>query len=222
MPFIQEHYPAIFGHKDLAGRFLPTPMTDAKRRFFAEMDYFVFRVGPDAAGVLMGHPTDWTTYYIRSAALLPEHRDRRLLSHFVERLDAPLRAAGVERIETECSPANVPVIRLVTSQGWIATGSTSSERWGLMLRYTKYLSDDARVAFVRQYTAMPISQRRERAATRDSSTITQTTGDHHEEVRDHHGLTAHGLTTSRRCDRVTDHTVACTPAPTDIQPRSES
>ena len=94
LPFVQEHYPAIFGQKDLEGRFLPSPTTEAKRRFFLEMDYFVFRVGDDVAGVLMGHPTDWTTYYIRSAALLPEYRERRVLTQFLDRLDQPLRAAG--------------------------------------------------------------------------------------------------------------------------------
>jgi hypothetical protein len=161
LPFIQEHYPAIFGQGDLEGRFLPSPTTDAKRRFFAEMDYFLFRVDQHAAGVLMGHPTDWTSYYIRSAALLPEYRERRVLTRFLERLDQPLRAAGIERVEAECSPANVPVVRLLTAQGYVATASMSSERWGLMLRYTKFLSEDARAAFMRQYTAMPFAKRRQ-------------------------------------------------------------
>ena len=160
LPFIQDHYAAIFGQKDLEGRFLPSPTTEAKRRFFAEMDYFLFRVDHHVAGVLMGHPTDWTTYYIRSAALLPEYRERRVLTRFLERLDQPLRAAGIERVEAECSPANVPVVRLLTAQGYVATASMSSERWGLMLRYTKFLSEDARAAFMRQYTAMPFAERR--------------------------------------------------------------
>jgi hypothetical protein len=160
LPFVQEHYPAIFGQKDLEGRFLPSPTTEAKRRFFLEMDYFVFRVDEVVAGVLMGHPTDWTTYYIRSAALLPEYRERRVLTQFLDRLDQPLRAAGVERVEAECSPANVPVVRLLTARGYVATASMNTERWGLMLRYTKFLSEDASAAFMRQYTAMPFSKRR--------------------------------------------------------------
>jgi hypothetical protein len=161
LPFVQEQYPAIFAQKDLQGRFLPSPMTEAKRRFFAEMDYFLFRVDGHVAGVLMGHPTDWTTYYLRSAAILPEYRERRILTQFFEGLVAPLRAVGVERLETECSPANVPVVRLLTAQGYLATASVSSERWGLMLRYTKFLSEDASAAFMRQYTAMPIAKRRQ-------------------------------------------------------------
>jgi hypothetical protein len=39
------------------------------------------------------------------------------------------------------------------------TGSVTSERWGVVLRYTKFLSKDASDAFMRQYTAMPFSKR---------------------------------------------------------------
>jgi hypothetical protein len=92
LPFIQQHYPAIFGLPETGGHFLSSPMTDAKRRFFDEMDFFLLRVGDRAAGVVMGHPSDWTSYYVRSAALLPEFRDRRMLTQFGERLYEPLRA----------------------------------------------------------------------------------------------------------------------------------
>ena len=161
LPFIGAHYSAIFGQKDLEGRFLPSPTTEAKRRFFAEMDYFILRVGERDAGIVVGHPSDWTTYYVRSAALLPAFRERHLLTQFSERLYAPLRTSGVERIEAECSPANVPMARLLTGQGYLVTGSVTSERWGVVLRYTKFLSEDASAAFMRQYTAMPFSKRQE-------------------------------------------------------------
>jgi len=160
LPFIKEHYPSIFGHKDLDGRFLPNAMTEAKRRFFAEMDYFMFRVEGQAAGVAMGHPSDWTSYYVRSAAVLPAFRERGLISHYEAGLVAPLRAAGVERLEAECSPANIPMVKSFASQGWICTGSATTERWGVLLRHTKFLTDEARATFMRQYTAMPFARRR--------------------------------------------------------------
>src|SRR6516165_8660964 len=126
LPFMREHYPAIFGAKDVESRFLESPMTEAKRRFFAEMDCFLFRVDGEVAGVFMAHPWDWNSYYVRSTALLPQYRGRRLLG----RLEEPLRAAGVERIETEVSPANAPMVRTVGEQGFIVTGQTATERWG--------------------------------------------------------------------------------------------
>ena len=134
-------------------------VTEAKRRFFAEMDFFVFRVGQDTAGVFVAHPTDWSSYYLRSTAILPHYRERRLMTRFFERLAEPLRAAGVERIEAECSPANAPIIRVLSRQGYIVTGSASSERWGSLLRYTKFLSHEAHSAFIRQYTAMTFTTR---------------------------------------------------------------
>lgn len=159
--FVQQHYADVFGASEVAGRFLPSPMTEAKRRFFEEMDFFAFRVEDQTAGVCMMHPSDWTTYYGRSVAILPQYRERHLMSRFLEKLVAPLRAAGVERIETDCSPANLAMMRTLGGQGWVVTGSSSSERWGVVLRHTKFLSEDAHAVFMRQYTAMTFSKRRD-------------------------------------------------------------
>lgn len=159
LPFVREHYPSIFGLPEGCGHFLPSPMTEAKRRFFEEMDFFFVRVEDRTAGVVMGHPSDWNSYYVRSAAMLPEFRERRVMTQFSERLYEPLRAAGVERLEAECSPANTPMARILNGQGFLVTATINSERWGVMLRYTKFLLEDAQAAFMRQYTAMPISKR---------------------------------------------------------------
>jgi len=173
LPFVKEYYPAIFGAKDVESRFLESPMTEAKRRYFAEMDFFQFRVDGEAAGVFMAHPWDWNSYYLRSTGILPQYRERGLMSQFFDRLDEPLRAVGVERIEAEVSPANTPIIRVLAGHGYIVTGQVASERWGLLLRYTKFLSQGASAVFRRQYTAMSIAKRRE----------PQQRGVGHEEVR---------------------------------------
>jgi RimJ/RimL family protein N-acetyltransferase len=172
LSFMKEHYPAIFGAKDVEGRFLENPTTEAKRRFLAEMDCFLFRVDGEVAGVFTGHPWDWSTYYLRSTGILPQYRERRLMTHFFDRLEEPLRAVGVERIEAEASPMNTPIIRVLAAHGYIVTGQMASERWGLLLRYTKFLSQGASAVFRRQYTAMQIAKRRE----------PQLTGVSHEEV----------------------------------------
>jgi len=161
LPFVKEYYPAIFGAKDVESRFLESPMTEAKRRYFAEMDFFQFRVDGEAAGVFMAHPWDWNSYYVRSTALLPQYRGRRLLGRMLQRLEDPLRAAGVERVETEVSPANAPMIRTIGEQGFIVTGQTATERWGLLLRYTRFLSHEANAVFRRHYVGMKVSKRSE-------------------------------------------------------------
>jgi RimJ/RimL family protein N-acetyltransferase len=157
-------------------------MSEAKRRFFAEMDCFLFRVEGEVAGVFMAHPCDWNSYYLRSTGILPRYRERGLMSQFFDRLDEPLRAVGVERIEAEVSPANTPIIRVLAGHGYIVTGQVASERWGLLLRYTKFLSQGASAVFRRQYTAMKIAKRRD----------PQQTGVDHEEVRPHHRLSGAG------------------------------
>jgi hypothetical protein len=157
LPFMREHYPAYFRNPDAS--FLNDPHTEAKRRFFEETDVFAFRAQGRTVGVLMSHPSDWTTYYMRTTAILPEYRDRRLLTRFMERIYGPLRDAGVERIEGEISPANVPMVRMLTGQGFMLTSTASSERWGFIARFTKFLLPEAEDAFMRQYCSMPLKGR---------------------------------------------------------------
>ncbi len=157
LPFMQRHYGAIFGAA-FEGRFLEDPMTDAKLRFGREMDVFVFRDrgrdGDREIGVLAGHPSDWTTYYMRTVALLPEYRDRHLLSRTMEEVARALAEVGCERIDGEVSPANVAMVRMLTSLGWLVTSTSNSERWGTLLRFTKFLRADAEDVFARQFCGM--------------------------------------------------------------------
>jgi hypothetical protein len=151
LPFVQENYARIFGTQSGEARFLSDPLTETKRRFGSEMDVFQFRAPEGVVGVLMSHPTDWTTYYMRTVAILPEYRERRLLTRFMERSYEPLRAAGVERIEGECSPANLPMMRMLVGQGFMMTSTANSERWGYVARFTKFLREEAEMTFLRQY-----------------------------------------------------------------------
>jgi ribosomal protein S18 acetylase RimI-like enzyme len=154
-PFIEEHYPKFFAHEDDGVKFLREPMTEAKRRFSELSDVFLFRDGEKKVGVMISHPTDWSTYYLRSSAFLPEYRNRHLLTRFTEALFAPLAAAGVARMETETAPSNLAVQRVMVTCGWVITGTTNSERWGTLLRATKFLSDEARAAFSHQFCLTP-------------------------------------------------------------------
>ena len=155
LPFIQKHYPEIFGTSPGEARFLPQPLTEAKLRFGKEMDVFLLRDSNRIVGVIMAHPSDWTTYYLRSAAFLPDHRHRHIGRTFLENICAPLKAVGVERIEAECSPTNMTMVRLLTHQGYVLTSTTSSERWGFVARYTQFLDEEAETIFRRQHCAMP-------------------------------------------------------------------
>jgi hypothetical protein len=158
LPFIEEHYPSIFGTNGGEARFLASPMNEAKRRFCDESDVFLFRVGRRAVGLLLANPVDWSTYYMRSVAILPELRERRLLTRFVERSYEPLRKVGVERIEGECSPANVAMMRMLVGQGFLVTSTANSERWGSTVRFTKFLREDNEAVFLRQFSNLPLKK----------------------------------------------------------------
>lgn len=156
LDFALQHYATIF-HKNSDGpRFLDDPLTNAKRRFGSEMDIVLFRDEGRVIGTWMGHPVDWSTYYIRSVALLPEYRDRRIATDFAKLAYARFAAAGVERIECECSPANIPMMKAMSSLGWLVVGTTNSERWGATVRFAKFLRSEAEQVFTRQFCAMAV------------------------------------------------------------------
>lgn len=158
-PFVEEHYGTIFGALDQRIPFFAEPMSEAKRRFGAEMDVFLFRHLGRSIGVLMSHPSDWSTYYMRTSAFLPDYRRSRLASRFMDLFWAPLAAAGIARVECDASPANIPVNKLFLSQGFVVTSVQASDRWGTLLRYTKFLNEDAERAFAGRLCGMSVGLR---------------------------------------------------------------
>lgn len=150
LPFMERNFGEIFG-VGYAGRFLADPMTEPKRRFCREMDVFLYRDGEREIGVYAGHPVDWSTYYMRIAAFLPEYRNRDLLSRTVEACYPALVQAGCQRIEGDCTPSNVAMTRMLTRLGWLVTSTSNSERWGTLLRFTRFLDADAEDVFARQF-----------------------------------------------------------------------
>jgi ribosomal protein S18 acetylase RimI-like enzyme len=148
----KQHYAQIFGNDP---RFLLESFTEAKRRFCEEMDLFLFRSGGVTIGLFCGHPSDWSTYYVRSIAILPEYRERRLATELFAALARALAAAGVARWDGDVSPANTAILRTLLRHGSIVTASISSERWGQSLRLTKFLREDAGEIFHRQFLNTP-------------------------------------------------------------------
>ncbi|MBX3260360.1 MAG: GNAT family N-acetyltransferase [Labilithrix sp.] len=162
LPFMAELFPRTF---NTGKQWLEEEMTEAKRRFGEEMDVFVFRDGEKIVGVVTGNPSDWSTYYWRVAGILPEYRRQALLTRFTERCYAPFRAAGVRRMEVDTSPGNRAMVRHLSGQGLFVTATMSSERWGQVLRFTKFLDEDAERTFTTQFldiNTTPNAERRQR------------------------------------------------------------
>jgi hypothetical protein len=160
LPFVAELFPKTF---NVGRQWLQEPMSEAKRRFGQDMDVFVFRTAEKIVGVLAGHPSDWSTYYWRTVAFLPEYQGRHLLTSFADHSYPPLRAAGVQRVEVDTSPANRATVRMLSGQGFIVTSTISSERWGLSLRFTKFLDEEAARIYTTQFLDVPQTSSLERS-----------------------------------------------------------
>lgn len=158
LPFIREHYPSIFGAVE-GSRFLVEPMNEAKRRFGDEMDIFLFVHRDRVIGISMGNAQDWSTYYIRSTAILSDYRGHNLGAEWLTRALDVLRAAGVARVEADCCPTNAPSLKVLTNYGFIVTASAPSERWGLNLRLTKFLQREAEQVFAERFCQMTVPNR---------------------------------------------------------------
>ena len=160
-PFIRDRYAEIFEVGDGGSGFLEEPMTDAKWRFLLECDVFVFRDGARIVGLSVCHPTDWSSYYFRSTAIVREYQDRRLVSVWAERCMAVLARHGVARIDGDTSPSNLASMRMLIRLGFNVTASSNSERWGALVRLTKFLRRDAESAFLDRFCHGVRYQRRD-------------------------------------------------------------
>lgn len=126
---------------------------EAKRRYLeSTCDFMELRHDARTVGVLIGEPEDWGSYYVRSFAVAPAYQRAALIRRFVrECLFEPLAAAGVERVIADTSPANVAMARLFSELRFYATGHNLSERWGPLVRYTKFLDAQSEAAFAERF-----------------------------------------------------------------------
>ena len=117
-------------------------------------DLIELRIGDQTIGSLIGAPEDWSSYYVRVFAMRRDFQRPGMIRRFVrDCLLAPLADHGVERICADTSPANVAMSRLFTELHFHVTGSQLSERWGPLIRYTRFLSPACEAAFRRKFGA---------------------------------------------------------------------
>ncbi|HVU03473.1 MAG TPA: GNAT family N-acetyltransferase, partial [Polyangiaceae bacterium] len=141
-----------------------TRVAAKKERYYRlAADFFEFKEGRRTVGLFVCNAVDWSTYYIRSAAVLPEYQGLRLSHGFVAFLLETLRGLGVERVEADTSPSNFATLAILTGFHFNVTGTTLSDRWGAQLRLTRYLDTECEDVFLRQFCSGVIHQRRRRS-----------------------------------------------------------
>jgi hypothetical protein len=111
--------------------------------------------------LLICTPLDWSSYYVRSAALLPEYQGRQAIQHFLSGVLFPeLTRAGVERVELDTSPSNLAMMHIATRLRFNPTGTLLTERWGALVHFTRYLAADSEQVFLDKFCAGPRYQTR--------------------------------------------------------------
>lgn len=167
LPFVREHYARIF-EDDGNSPFRTDVLTPAKARYYELCaDFFEFTHEGEPIGLLVCDPLDWSTYYIRSAAMLPEHQGRGPIQRFLTTFAFEhLAQAGVTRVELDLSPSNLAMLHIATRMRMNPTGTVLTERWGAMTRFTRFLSAEAHQVFLEQFCSgvnyqQRLSQRRE-------------------------------------------------------------
>jgi len=149
--FLRTHY-GLFAEE--AQGCAPTPFIQRSKRAYlgASSDLIELRHAGETVGVLIGAPEDWSSYYVRMFAMRAEYQRPGLVRRFVrECLFAPLARCGVERVVAETSPANIAMSHLFTELRFRVTGNLLSDRWGPLVRYTKFLAPACEAEFLRKF-----------------------------------------------------------------------
>ena len=152
--FVAEHYAELF-EEEADSPFSTRAASPAKTRYYQLAgDFFEFCQQGRTIGLLVCDPLDWSTYYIRSTAVLRDFQGRQLVAAFCKSvLFEELARAGVERIECHTSPANLAMMHIMSRLRFNTTGTELSERWGALVRFTKFLDARSEQTFLRQFCA---------------------------------------------------------------------
>lgn len=152
--FIALEFPAFM--EDAFGVQQTAEMLASKRRYLeTRCDLIELRHRERTVGLIVGAPEDWSTYYIRVFAVVQAYQRPSLTRRFIrECLFEPLTAYQVQRVVADTSPANLAMARGFSEMHFHVTGHQLNERWGPLVRYTRFLDPECEAAFHRRFTGV--------------------------------------------------------------------
>jgi hypothetical protein len=161
--FIGHYGNLILSQSGRSFPFYSETISDAKSKYFAEIsDCFGFFSEGRLIGVYVLSVTDWSTYYVRLCALLPEAEAGFLPHLFLKEVIKILGSFNaVERIEVETSPGNFSVVSLLNRLGFQASGLNLSERWGAIQKFTHHLRPEIQKNFSEHFSLIDLTQKRD-------------------------------------------------------------
>lgn len=152
--FLSTEYPSLT--EDPVASVLQVGVDSAKRKYLeTACDLIELRHAGQTVGVMVGAPEDWASYYIRIFAVKRSYQRPRLIRRFCcDYLFARLLAHDVQRVVADTSPANVATSRMLSELQFYVTGQQLSDRWGPLVRYTKYLDRACEQAFLKRFAGI--------------------------------------------------------------------
>ncbi len=146
--FVKESYHRIYGPS--SEKFFDNPLMGAqKNRYYEEAgDFFLFLHEKKVVGFFVGTLIDWSSYYFRNCSILPEYQGEKIYQKFLAIvIDIIQKTKKVDRLEGDVSPVNYPHIHILNKFQFTITGFNSSERWGTLLHFTKFLNPEIQRQF---------------------------------------------------------------------------
>jgi hypothetical protein len=149
--FLAEEFPSFA--EELVGAAPSEVIVDAKRWYLGSAcDAIELRHEERTVGVFVGAPEDWSSYYIRTFAVIQTYQRPALIRRFGrECVFDPLATHHVERVVADTSPANLAMSRCFSELHFHVTGHQLSERWGPLVRYTRFLDPACEAAFCKRF-----------------------------------------------------------------------
>lgn len=145
----------IISSENSNDQFLKESLNISKEEYLRKFsDFFVIRSlqTQEVCGVIVCDVMDWSSYYLRFIYIDPKHRSHNLTIQFVAAVESVLKNYSLDKIVCEVSSGNLPQVARMSQQGYICTGNSLSERFGSLLRLTKFLKSDSLEIFNTQFT----------------------------------------------------------------------
>jgi ribosomal protein S18 acetylase RimI-like enzyme len=150
--FMNQNGNNIFNRSTEENGFMLEKHNPAKTNFYDEAgDFFVFLSHQEIVGTFVGNVSDWSTYYLRSCAIIPEFQGRGYFSKFLQHLISVLKKHGVKRVEGDVSPSNIAEVHLFNKLNFNVTGYRASDRWGSVIHFTKFIDEENEVFFLDRF-----------------------------------------------------------------------
>ncbi|HKY63863.1 MAG TPA: GNAT family N-acetyltransferase [bacterium] len=152
MEFHRENYARVFTLEGQEMPFLEDPFTEFKQKYYREVgDFMVFRRDSKVIGVYTGTLIDWSTYYHRNLYFLSEFQSQGRGTKIQDFVHQILRNFGVVKTEADISPSNLAQVKMLNRAEYNIAGVNYSERWGVLVRFCKFLNPRNEKAFLDRF-----------------------------------------------------------------------